>query len=80
VGFVESPLFRAAFNKLKVKGDLKDFTSAIVFGIDGQEMPTTVIYRNDESLTLDLSLLTKGIYFLQIQIGEYLVTEKVIKE
>lgn len=66
--------------QLIIKGDLRDLTSFSVYRIDGRQMPIAILSQNEESLSLDMNALNKGVYFLQMQIGEEVFTEKVIKE
>lgn len=69
-----------ANRKLTIKGDLRDFKCLSVRSIDGRQMQVAVLSQNEESLSLDMTALNKGVYFLQIQIGEEVFTEKIVKE
>lgn len=69
-----------ANRKLTIKGDLHDFKSLSVYSIDGRQMPIAVLSQNEESLSLDMTALNKGVYFLQMHIGEEVFTEKIVKE
>lgn len=67
-------------NKLTVEGDLHNFKTVSIYGIDGRQMPIAVLSQNEESLSLDMTALNKGVYFLQMHIGEEVFTEKIVKE
>ena len=66
--------------QVNIFGDLHDFKSTSVYSIDGRQMPVTVLSQNEEALVLDLTSLTKGVYFLKLHIGEDVITEKLVKE
>ena len=65
---------------LTIEGDLHDFKSLSVHSIDGRKMPVALLSQNEESLVLDLSSFTKGVYFLKMQIGKNVIAKKLIKE
>ena len=67
-------------DNLILEDDLRGFKSLSIYGMDGRQMPVTIAAQNEESITLDLTSLSKGVYFLQMQIGEYVFTEKIVKE
>lgn len=69
-----------ANRKLTIKGDLRDFKCLSVRSTDGRQMPIAVLSQNEESLSLDMTALNKGVYFLQMHIGEEVFTEKIVKE
>lgn len=69
-----------ANRKLTIKGDLRDFKCLSVRSIDGRQMRIVVLSQNEEVLSLDMTALKIGVYFLQMHIGEEVFTEKIVKE
>lgn len=63
-----------------IEGELKDLKTILLLGIDGREIDLDITSSTDSKMTIDLSELPKGIYFLQLKVGGEVITQKVIKE
>ena len=64
---------------LYIEGDLRKKAEVNLFGMDGREYKVVVNITSDEKLTVDLSHIASGVYFLKIQSGDQTLIKKVIK-
>ncbi len=76
VSFYPNP----AVAEFHIEGDLKDLESIQLFSLDGREIELNMNSLTHTKMVINLNGLPNGIYFLQVQIGEEVISQKLIKE